>query len=1027
MSAVVRFLAAFCGEHPFDEKILIVPSFVTGREIGEALARESGSWINVRFITVPALAAEILERQGQGAAAKPMTASAELALTDRLFRELLAQGRLDYFGRAGASPGLARALHRAIRDLRLDGRSSADLRPDRFLVGRKGRELALILDLYERALEEDRLLDLPALLARAAAAAGKPLGSSWVLLPVDQRLRRLEADLVKNAGAGRLVPVPGDAVIGLERPRQCRPAQTPGDLSLAGRLSWLFAPRQAPPEKEEPGIEIFRALGLANECREILRRIYAGKIPFDRVEVLAPSGSPHATVFYLLAARTGLPVTFADGIAVSFTAPGRLFFGLAEWLMNDFSSDDLCRLLETGDLVLPGGDSGGSDGAPVAARTACRHLRNAMIGWGRDRYIERLAALRDGKQADLDAFAAAGSCEVGEDADAERTGFAAAIAEIGELSAAIGRILGKIPEPDAAGTYDLRRLCQAFTELLRDHARAESDLDARALKAILDRLEEFIAESRFPALPLKEALDLIRSSGASLRVGASPPVAGRLHVAGLATGGFSGRPVTFVAGLDEAAFPGRGLQDPVLLDEERTAISDSLPTSADGLRSNLFGLAAVLASLQGRVVLSYPSYDVIEGRESFPSSIVLQAFRLLRGGPELDYAALDKALPEAAGFLPGGPGRAFDEAEWWLDRLTAEPRPDGPRSVAANFPDLAAGLEAIGARAALKLTAYDGIVDIAAVRAQVDPVAGSAAVMSATRLELLAKCPFGYFLRHILKVQPPEEVAFDRTRWLDPLQRGSLVHEILCEFMTEVAAKGEEVAVSRHDGFMTRLAGQHIARTRLTIPPPSEGIFESERRDILETLAIFLAAEEKRETKGRPLAFEKPIVDEPIALGGGRSFRLRGFIDRVDLIGRDTYRIIDYKTGNPAPYEGLVHFGRGRTLQPALYAVALEQILARERPGGKPYVAESGYLFPSRRGEGDEIMVRGFDRNRLRSLLDDLLSLLAKGYFIAGPEAKCGYCDYRNMCVSGGPRSSAAKRETNPEIFAAYDKLDEYK
>ena len=91
--------------------------------------------------------------------------------------------------------------------------------------------------------------------------------------------------------------------------------------------------------------------------------------------------------------------------------------------------------------------------------------------------------------------------------------------------------------------------------------------------------------------------------------------------------------------------PGRGLQDPVLLDEERAAISPSLPTSADALRSGLYGLAAVLASLRGRVVLSYPSFDIVEGRESFPSSVVLQAFRLLRGDPDLDYAALDKALP----------------------------------------------------------------------------------------------------------------------------------------------------------------------------------------------------------------------------------------------------------------------------------------------------------------------------------------------------------------------------------------------
>jgi len=1025
MNAMIRFLAGFCRDHPLDEKIFVCPSFVIGRQIGEALAREAGSWINLRFVTVPALAAEIMAKRGQEGGGKPMTSSAELALTDRLFRELLAEGKLDYFALAGASPGLSRSLHRAIRELRLDALTSADVGAESFLVERKGRELALLLGRYERALEADGLLDLPGLLNGALkASAQAPLGSAWVLCPTDMRLCRLEADLVRTAAADRLVLVPGDAVVGLERPRQCWPASGPSDLSFAGRLSWFFAPRQAPPAGKQTLIDIFRALGPANECREILRRLYTEKIPFDQAEVLTPAGSPHATVFYLLAARTNLPVTFGDGIPVCFTSPGRLFFGLAAWLANDFSSDELCRLLETGDLVLAGGASGG----PLPARTACRHLRNAMIGWGRDRYVERLAALRDLKKADLASLKAGEGGEAGEEAEGRRAGYLSAVADIKTLSSAIGRILGLIPEPDAAGTYDLRLLCEAFSRLIREHSRADSDLDGTARQVLLDRLDEFVEESRFPALSLKEALDLIRTAGASLRVGASPPLPGRLHVAGLSSGGYSGRAVTFVAGLDEATFPGRGLQDPILLDEERAAISGTLPTSADVLRARLYGLAAVLASLRGRVVLSYPSFDIVEGRESFPSSVVLQAFRLLRGDADLDYAALDKALAEASGFFPGGAGRAFDEADWWLDRLKTEPRPDGPRTVAANFPDLAAGLAALDARVGEAMTAYDGLVDIGPLRAEVDPVADPSAVMSATRLELLAKCPFGYFLRHVLKVQPPEEVSFDRSRWLDPLQRGSLIHEVLCEFMTEVAAKGEDVSADRHAALMARLAGGKIAETKRTIPPPSDGVFESERRDILETLGIFMAAEEKREEKkGRPLAFEKEIDREKIPLGDGRSFRLRGFIDRVDEIGKDTYRIIDYKTGSSKPYEDLVHFGRGRTLQPALDAIALERILSRERRGGTPRVAESGYLFPSRKGEGHEIMVRDFDRDRLRLLLNDLLALIEKGYFFAGPDAKCGYCDYCNVCVSGGPGSSAAKRTANPEIFAAYDKLDEYK
>lgn len=1023
MSATVRFLAGFCRDHPLDEKVFLCPSFVAGLQIGEALARETGSWVHLRFVTVATLAAEVLERRGGGGAGRPMTSSAELALVDRLFRELAAEGRLSYFGRAGASPGLSQALHRAIRELRLDGRASADIRPDLFLVAEKGRELALLLARYERTLETEGLIDLAELFRRAAAAAGEGLpGRAWLLCPSDATLAAREAELVRAAAGDRLVLVPGDAVFGLERPRSCWPGPAP-DEAAAGRLSWLFAPRQAPPPEAHARLDIFRALGPANECREILRRLYAGRIPFDRAEVLAPAGSAHATIFHLLAARTGLPVTFGDGIAVSFTSPGRLFFGLADWLADDFSSDGLCRLLETGDLDLAG------DGPDLlfSPRTACRYLRSAMIGWGRARYADRLAALRDGKRAELEAHVEASGCDEGDDDASVRENLAAEIAEIDTLRDSVARILVGIPEPDPAGRFDFADLCRAFATLMRTHGRAGSELDVRARQSLLDRLSEFVTESRFSLLPLKVALDLIRSAGGSLRVGASPPRPGHIHIAGLPSGGYSGRDLTFVAGLDEASVPGRGLQDPVLLDEERAALSPTLPTSADILRRDLFGLAATLASLRGQVVLSYSSYDLIDGRPSFPSSVVLQAFRLLRGEPDLDYAALDRALPQASGFLPGGRDRAVDDAEWWLERLLAGPRPDGPRSIAANFPDLAAGLAAIDARNGDRLTAYDGIVDIGPLRAEVDPLAGSKAVMSATRLEFLAKCPFGYFMRHILGIKPPDEVSYDRTRWLDPLQRGSLVHEILCAFMTEVAGKGEDVAAARHGPLMSRIAEARLAATRRTIPPPSESIFESERLDILETLAIFLAAEEKRELKGRPLAFEKEIADESIALGSGRSIRLHGFIDRVDLIAEDVYRIIDYKTGSPAPYEDLVHFGRGRTLQPALYALALEQMEARARPGAKPLVAESGYLFPSRRGEGDEIMVRHFDRARLRALLADLLAILEKGFFIAGPEAKCDYCDYRSACVSGGPGSSMAKRAANPGIFEAYDKLGEYK
>jgi hypothetical protein len=1026
-NAAIRFLAAFCRENPLDEKIFIVPSFIVGRQIGEALAREAGSWVNLRFVTLPSLAQQILERNGGPSERRPLTSPAELALIDRVFRELLGRGALEYFGRGGASPGLVRTLFRAVRDLRFDGRTSGDLRPELFFVERKGRELALILERYEHALDADGLLDSAGLLALALRAApSSPSPPAWHLALTDVRLSRLEADFVRIAAGGRLVLVPGDPVYGLERPRQAWPlpdGASPAP-SGAGRLSWLFAPRERPPGTDTGGPDIFRALGPGNECREILRRLYAGKVPFDDVEVIAPPGSAHPTVFHLLAVRTGLPVTFGEGVPIAFTSPGRLLLGLADWLGDDFSVARLCRLLENDDLVL----AAGAPGKAIPARTACRHLRAAMIGWGRDRYLERLKALRDAREAGLGQAGRAEDDEAGVSGEERKARDRAVIREIEDLSSALDRLLGLVPVPGSTGGVHFHDLCAAFSRIVQDFGRGASDLDGKARDVLLARLAEVLEESRAPELPLKDALDLLRETAASLRVGASPPLPGHLHVAGLSSGGYSGRPVTFVVGLDEATFPGRGLQDPVLLDEERAAVSPSLPTAADSLRSNLFALAAVLASLRGRVTLSYPSFDITGERVSFPSSVVLQAFRLGRGDPDLDYTALERELAEAAGFVPDGTDKAFDEVDWWLARLAGEDRGPGVgSSIAANFENLASGLVAAAARAGDRLTEYEGLVDIGPVRGQVDPVAGRNAVMSATRLELLARCPFGYFLRHVLGIRPPEEVEYDRSRWLDPLQRGSLIHEILCEFMTGLVRKKERVDALRHGPAMGRVADRCIGLARRKIPPPSEGIFESERRDILESLAIFLAAESRRDEDVEPLQFEKEITREEIDLGGGRSFLLNGFIDRIDRTGPASYRILDYKTGSYVPYENLLEFGCGRAIQHALYAVAAERMLERESPGSRPRVTASGYFFPSRRGEGREIMVRDFDRGRLRRLLNDLLLLLEKGYFIAGTEARCGYCDFAPVCISGGPEVTKRKRLANPDVFGVYDKLSEYK
>jgi len=112
-------------------------------------------------------------------------------------------------------------------------------------------------------------------------------------------------------------------------------------------------------------------------------------------------------------------------------------------------------------------------------------------------------------------------------------------------------------------------------------------------------------------------------------------------------------------------------------------------------------------------------------------------------------------------------------------------------------------------------------------------------------------------------------------------------------------------------------------------------------------------------------------------------------------------------------------------IQHALYAVAAEKFLVAEGLAREARVTESGYSFPTRRGEGGEVIVREFDRQAFRDLLGDILGLISKGFFVSALKDECGRCDFSPVC-GGVPAETKRKIEANPEIFEALERLKAY-
>jgi ATP-dependent helicase/nuclease subunit B len=677
-----------------------------------------------------------------------------------------------------------------------------------------------------------------------------------------------------------------------------------------------------------------------------------------------------------------------------------------------------------------------------------------MIGWGRERYVARLQGLVQ----DADERSRAAEVE-GEFGKIEK--YRENIREVESLISFVKDILEPLPEKDNEGKIDFESLCRGAASFVGKFSSIYGELDAEARGLLLSRLEE-AAAFKTALLKRQTAFEWLENLASGLSVGASGPAPGHLHLSSWRTGGFSGRPMTFVVGLDQGTFPGGGIQDPILLDEERERISRVLPTSADSLRENLWAMAGMLAGLRGKVVLSYSSYDIIEERQSFSSSLILQAARLRAGKADLDYTALAGLIPEARGFLPEvgeearkGTVKAIDETDWWLGKLApGGVLRDGMDAVKANFSLLSRGIFAQERRGREKVGEFEGKIKIDPK--EVHPLHNKDIVMSASRLELLARCPFGYLMRYVLDVRPPDELELDSSKWLDPMQRGSLLHDVFAEFMKELRKQGEAANPKKHAALIQKIGAETIARYREEIPPPSEGIFERERKAIGEELDVFLKTEAGRERPVEPVLFEvsfgtrrkkketkrdagkagrstREDVEEAagetvmVTCGEEAAFRLAGRIDRVDRIEKNLYRVIDYKTGSSSPFETFRFFGKGKILQHALYALAAEEILRRLKIDRKPSVVESGYYFPTRKGEGKEIIPPPFDRERFRTLLREILGVLENGRFVASPEAECDFCDYSPICGGLSARDRAKqKREQNSEVFGIFDRLRDF-
>jgi RecB family exonuclease len=1042
-------LAHLCHQHPTRAKWVFVPSHAIGRVIGERLALSGTNWLNLHFVTPLDIAlrmgAPFLVERG----IDPSEEGLGPALIMRLLLALPGEG--GYFRPLADQPRMAQALWSTIRELRMAGvnaHGKADSLPaDAFESPAKHAELRELLAAYEHFLAANHRGDMATVYEEAVTHPDwcpiQP-ADCWTELPdviwtpLQQRLldilpgERITPRALALPGVTvprRLVGVPaapaeagaisaGDnrpLIAGADRPRATGVERMAPDAATTP-LAFLLSPHDMPHASRAGAatLNLYVAGGREAEIEEACRRILAAGVSLDQVEVVCAS-SDHLALMWEKALRHDWPVTLGPGIPAASTRSGRALVGLCDWIETDFSASHLRHLLQSGDMGLE------KDDEAFTAGEAARTLMRAEAGWGRATYALALGGLRKGydtRAADRDLS----------DDDRELA------REKSTLTSAVlawtSGLLASIPEPAADGHVPLQQVVGAALNYLDRTTARSCQLDHRAAAALIDHVAELQSLDGF-ACPLPAALRFIRERVLTLHVAPERPRPESLHICTVPQAGYSGRSHVFVVGLEEGRVFPAAIEDAVLLDRERAAISPALRRSADRIDEAVYAMLARLATCgaTSTVTFSYSVRDTREFRETYASWLMLQAFRLQQGNATATYHDMKAALGEPVSSIPPVRDRALSDAGWWLRGVVGS-GDGGVDAVTSTFTRVARGRLAEAARASEAFTEFDGHVPEAGKA--LDPCAPHNA-FSVTDLEAAAECPFRMFLKRGLGLRPVDERERDRDVWLAPMIRGAELHDIYATALRRCRDAKRRPSQKQDAAWLRKLVDGRLDELRRQMPPATDEIFERESKDFIADVELFLEVEcepTMAELLGFEVSFGRPLTDqaevlaraEPveIALGSGLTLRIAGRIDRIDKVGPTSFEILDYKTGGFYRPEWNGTFKGGRRLQHALYGLAAVELLRAHYK--KPTVTEGVYYFSSRKGGGERVPIKAPSEETLATVVGDLRELILNGGFVHAPkESDCKFCDFKAACVPDVHAQSNAK--LNDATLSAYARL----
>ncbi|HEX5022199.1 MAG TPA: PD-(D/E)XK nuclease family protein [Candidatus Binatia bacterium] len=481
----------------------------------------------------------------------------------------------------------------------------------------------------------------------------------------------------------------------------------------------------------------------------------------------------------------------------------------------------------------------------------------------------------------------------------------------------------------------------------------------------------------------------------------------------------------FLLGMNEGVFPRTIREDPFLRDHDRDVFELDLgykvsqKLTAFDEEKLLFSL--LTGAARERLYCSFQRSDE-SGRALAPSWYIDELKRALNDNSRpCETIAIPRGITEKAATPP------FDRHDLLLPaelaiRLTLEERdPTALIDASASLPELyKQGRQVVAAidQSSDHLLPYDGaLADFSNYWKHF-----SERGLSPTALETYARCPFQFFARHVLGLEPldrPEEALGP-----GPAEFGQLGHDILNSFYRALIDAGYfagKAAAVNLETTLQAVAARAFADYQDNSPVGYPLAWESVKDGLAQLLRQVIAQDlaELSQSGFSPAGLETDVTtrlpgDWPEPL---KNLTIRGRMDRIDR-KENALRVIDYKFKLGATRgtqdKNLIRAAlRGERLQPPFYYMLAKHWAQDQLTASTAAAIEADFYFIAPRWSDGPLISISYGSEGLagkvgaatKRTIAYLADGVRQGRFFINRGIHCSHCDAAAICRKNHPPS----------------------